>query len=96
MVVAALPWSWLVDGSNGRPPVSLGSDMFDEGGDGRYISKAEAMGLADIGGSSGGVGKGSQKTQKWLCGRWLWASGHVLDVSAKFPRTMTGNGEWEG
>lgn len=32
--VVMLPWGWLVVGSNGRPPVSLGSDMFDEGGDG--------------------------------------------------------------
>lgn len=84
-----LPWgccSWLVVGSNGRPPVSLGSDMFDGGGDERYISKAGVMGLAGMGGSSGGVGKASQKTQMWLCGRWLWASGHVLGVSAKLPQ----------
>ena len=35
--------------------------MFNEGGDGWYISKVEVMGLADIGASSGGVGKGNQK-----------------------------------
>jgi hypothetical protein len=58
-----LPWrccSWLVVGSNGRPPVSLGSDMFGEGGNGWYISKAEALGLTGIRGSSGGVCRRSE------------------------------------
>jgi hypothetical protein len=36
-----------------RPLVSLGSDMADRGGDRGYISKQEAMGPGEIGGSSG-------------------------------------------
>lgn len=36
-----LPSGWLVVEANGRPPVSMGSDMTDGRGDGRYISKLE-------------------------------------------------------
>lgn len=54
--VVVVPWSCgglVVVGSSGRPPVLLGSDMFDQGGDGWYISKTETAGLAKMGGSSG-------------------------------------------
>lgn len=44
-------WSWLIVDASGRPLVSVGSDMADEGGDrGIYLSKA--MGPGEIGGSS--------------------------------------------
>jgi hypothetical protein len=46
-------WSCSVVEASRRALVSLGSDMADRGGDRGYISKPEAMGPGEIGGSSG-------------------------------------------
>jgi hypothetical protein len=59
IVVLPCCGSCLVDRASGRPLVSLGSDMADWGGDGRYISKLKAMGPGEIGGSSGDADGGS-------------------------------------
>jgi hypothetical protein len=51
--------SCLVVGACRRSLVSLGSGIADRGGDRGYISKQEAMGPGEIGGSSGDADEGS-------------------------------------
>jgi hypothetical protein len=58
-VLSLVCCSCLVVEASRWPLVSLGSDMADRGGDRRYISKREAMGPGEIGGSGGNAGEGS-------------------------------------
>lgn len=75
--------SCLVVEASGRPLVSLGSDIADRGGDGRYISKQRAMGPGER--SEAQVEMQIEAASRSRSEVRLQASVHVLDKAACAP-----------